>query len=327
MLAIRYDKTGPAAEVLKPVQTDMPEPGKGQVRLRLVASPIHNHDLITVAGGYGVTPDLPAGAGSEALGVVDSLGPGVEGLKPGQRVIAAGLEGAWADYYLAPAERLTPVPDDLPDEMAAQIAGMPFDALTAFGAIGPEQGDWLVVNAANGAVGKAIMQIGESHGVRIAGLVYRQGAKDDLQAEGFADIFLTTDSDWSDQLRQQIGESRLAGGIDMVGGALPGEMLALMSPGATLLVMGAMSGEPMQVNVSPLIFGELLIRGFWAGKEASRMQPAQIRAMVEELIDMAVAGKLDLPVAKRFGLSQIAEAAEASGQERNGKVLLRPDTA
>ncbi len=327
MLAIRYDKTGPAAEVLKPVQIDLPEPGKGQVRLRLVASPIHNHDLITVAGGYGVTPDLPSGAGSEALGIVDRLGAGVEGLKPGQRVIAAGLDGVWAEYYLAPAEKLTPVPDDLPDQLAAQIAGMPFDALSAFNAIGPEKGDWLVVNAAHGAVGKAIMQIGKSHGVRVAGLVHREGAKDDLEAEGFADIFLTGDSDWSDQLRQQIGKDRLAGGIDMVGGAVPGEMLALMSPGASLLVMGAMSGEAMQIGAGPLIFGELLIRGFWAGKEASRMQPAKIRAMVEELIGMAVAGKLELPVAKSFGLSQITEAVEASGKERNGKVLLRPDAA
>lgn len=327
MIAIRYEQNGPATEVLTPTQTDAPEPGAGEVRLRLIASPIHNHDLITVAGGYGKTPGLPATAGSEALGVVDKLGAGVTVLAEGERVIAAGLSGAWADSIIAPAERLVAVPEGMSDDLAAQIAGMPVDALIAFTKLGAEPGDWLIVNAANGAVGKAVMQIARDRGVHVAGLVHRDGAKADLEAQGFADIFVTSDEGWPEALHQRIGDARVAGGIEMVGGALADQMIALMSPDATLLVMGAMSGEPMQIGAGPVIFGEQTIKGFWGGREASRMRPDQIRAVVQEVIELGQQGRFDLPVAEHFPLSRIAEAAAASAGPRNGKVLLQPDAA
>ena len=86
MRAVVHHSFGDPAEVLAVETVPTPEPGPGQVRVRVLASPIHNHDLWTIRGTYGYRPELPARAGTEAAGVVDALGEGVEGLQVGQRV-------------------------------------------------------------------------------------------------------------------------------------------------------------------------------------------------------------------------------------------------
>ena len=95
----------------------------------MVLSPIHNHDLAIIRGIYGRKPELPAVAGTEALGVVDKVGPQVEHLAVSQRVCAmSGGTGAWAEYFLAPAATAVPVPAGVPDESACQLLAMPLSA-------------------------------------------------------------------------------------------------------------------------------------------------------------------------------------------------------
>ncbi len=86
MLALQYSQFGEAAEVITPVEMERPEPGNGQVRLRLVRSPIHNHDIATIRGGYGVKPALPAIGGSELVGIVDETGEAAGAIEIGTRV-------------------------------------------------------------------------------------------------------------------------------------------------------------------------------------------------------------------------------------------------
>ncbi|MGH1525218.1 alcohol dehydrogenase catalytic domain-containing protein [Leifsonia sp. L25] len=83
MRAIVQDEFGDPARVLKVEERPLPEPGAGQVRVRTVLSPIHNHDLWTIRGTYGFKPTLPAGAGTEAVGVVDAVGEGSRRSPPG----------------------------------------------------------------------------------------------------------------------------------------------------------------------------------------------------------------------------------------------------
>ncbi|KAG1185555.1 hypothetical protein G6F35_014840 [Rhizopus arrhizus] len=97
MRAAQYASFADPADVLAVADVALPEPGPGEVRIRTVLASIHNHDLLTVRGLYGYKPTLPAIAGSEALGVVDALGEGVEGLRIGQRVAAASVHGTWAE--------------------------------------------------------------------------------------------------------------------------------------------------------------------------------------------------------------------------------------
>ncbi|WP_434318748.1 alcohol dehydrogenase catalytic domain-containing protein [Leifsonia sp. P73] len=130
MRAIVQDEFGDPARVLKVEERPLPEPGAGQVRVRTVLSPIHNHDLWTIRGTYGFKPALPAGSGTEAVGVVDAVGEGVTALTVGQRVVTGGTFGVWAEAFVASAGALVPVPDGLSDEDASQLVAMPFSALS-----------------------------------------------------------------------------------------------------------------------------------------------------------------------------------------------------
>ncbi|WP_218682706.1 alcohol dehydrogenase catalytic domain-containing protein, partial [Microbacterium sp. BF1] len=160
MRALIHSRFGEAEDVLAVEERPVPEPAAGQVRLRIVLSPIHNHDLWTVRGTYGFKPELPAASGTEALGIVDALGEGVEHLAVGQRVATGGTFGAWAEYIVANAAGLIPVPDSLSDESAAQLVSMPFSTISLLQFLDVNEGDWIVQNAANGAVGRMLAQLG-----------------------------------------------------------------------------------------------------------------------------------------------------------------------
>ena len=98
MRSIVYESFGRPEEVLRLGERPRPEPGPGQVLVRMVLSPIHNHDLMTAAGLYGIRPALPAICGTEAVGVVEALGEGISHLEVGQRVMG-GAQQTWAEFY------------------------------------------------------------------------------------------------------------------------------------------------------------------------------------------------------------------------------------
>jgi len=130
MRALIHHTFGEPEDVLAVEEHEKPEPGPGQVRLRVLLAPIHNHDVLTVRGHYGIKPQLPAVAGTEAVGIVDALGAGVEHLTIGQRVATGSTPGTWAEYVIASARGVVPVPDSLSDESAAQLVSMPFSAIS-----------------------------------------------------------------------------------------------------------------------------------------------------------------------------------------------------
>ncbi len=324
MYAAVFDAFGTPAEVIRHTEVTKPEPSLGEVRLKLVLSPIHNHDLLIIRGIYGFKPTLPYIGGSEALAIVDKLGENVTNLAIGDRVIAAGISSAWGEYFIADVKSIIPIPDALPDEIAAQLVAMPISAMMALNKLKPKANEWIIVNAANGAVGKTIVQIAVSRDIRVACLVTRAGAKLDLENCGASDIFIITDSNWQNNLTNAIGNDRVVGGIDMIGGTLAGEMLHLISKGGWLLSFGSISNKPMQLEPTDLIYKEITVKGFWALKEFERASADEMRAMISELIQLGLSNQLKLPVAEIFPLNCIAEAVAASDQKRNGKIMIRP---
>src|SRR6202045_1324272 len=121
MKAIRFDQYGEPAKVLTVQECPLPEPGKGEVRVRILASPVNPSDLLFVRGHYaGVQPHFPSPVGFEGAGIVDALGPQGQRPVPGQRVVVRNSQGGnWADYVVVPAHNLLPAPDDLSDEQIA----------------------------------------------------------------------------------------------------------------------------------------------------------------------------------------------------------------
>lgn len=316
---------GDPAEVLSLTDSPVPQPGPDQVRIRTILAPIHNHDLWTVRGNYGYKPELPAIGGSEAVGFIDALGDRVTGFQLGQRVAVASVHGSWAEYFLAPVAALVPVPDAIPDEAAAQLIAMPFSAVMLLEFLEVKSGDWVAQNTANGAVGKMLAMLAGSRGVNVVNLVRRDAGVDELAALGIGNAVSTASDGWQDRVRAITGDAPIRAGVDSIGGAASGALLALLGEGGLLVSFGSMTGEPMQLSSGDLIFKQAVVKGFWASKIRSVIPAETRQRLFGELLQLVASGALKLPVEAVFGLDQISDAVRASQTPgRGGKVLLRP---
>lgn len=320
-----HHQFGDPAEVLSVEEIPMGEPGSGEVRIRTLLSPIHNHDLWTIRGTYGFKPELPARAGTEAVGVVDALGPDVTGLEVGQRVATGGTFGVWAEYFIAKASGLVPVGESMPDEVAAQLISMPFSAISLLESLDLKKGDWLVQNAANGAVGRLVAQLAKARGVNVIGLVRRGAGIDELAAQGIGNVVATDAEGWVEQVRAIVGDAAILFGVDSVGGPASNEVLSLLGTHGTLVVFGAMRSPVMEISSGDIIFKDITVRGFW-GSTVSANMPAEKRgALLTELVSHITAGALTLPVEATYAFDDARDAAQANFTPgRVGKILLRP---
>ncbi len=325
MRALLQPQFGDPAEVLSVEEVPDPEPGPGQVLVRVLLSPIHNHDLWTVRGSYGFKPEMPARAGTEAVGVVEALGEGVEHLTVGQRVASGGSFGAWAELIVAPAAGLIPVPDAMPDEAAAQLVSMPFSAIALVDFLDLSEGDWIVQNAANGAVGRLVAQLAARRGINVLGLVRRADGVVELREQGIERIVATDDDGWRDRVREIVGDAPVVAGVDSVGGSAAGDLVSLLAEDGVLVVFGAMASPTLEISSGDVIFKQVVVKGFWGSKVFPAMDREKRATLMGELVAGIASGALTLPVEKVYGLDEIADAARASAEPgRRGKILLRP---
>jgi NADPH2:quinone reductase len=168
--AIRFEKAG-GPEVLAWQEVDVGRPGEGQVRLRHTAVGLNYIDTYHRSGLYPLP--MPSGLGSEAAGVVEEVGPGVSGLKSGDRVAyAGGPIGAYAESRIMPADRLVPVPAEITDQ---QAAAMMLKGMTAWYLIRRthpvKRGETILIHAAAGGVGLIVCQWAKHLGATVIGTV------------------------------------------------------------------------------------------------------------------------------------------------------------
>lgn len=316
---------GEPAEVLALGDSPVPQPGAGEVRIKTLLSPIHNHDLWTIRGRYGYKPTLPAIGGSEAVGIVDALGEGVEGVTIGQRIAVASVHGTWAEYFLAPARLLVPVPEAIPDETAAQLIAMPLSALMLLEFLHVAPGQWIVQNTANGTVGKTLAMLASARGVHVLNLVRRDAGVNELTALGIGNVISTAQSGWQERAQSVLGPALATAAVDSIGGAASAALLGLLGENGTLVSFGTMAGEPMQIESGALIFKQATVKGFWGSKVSQAMSAEDKRRLLGELMQRTLSNELVLPVEAIYDLADAAKAAAASLQPgRKGKVLLKP---
>ena len=322
MRSVVFESFGEPEQVLGVQERPRPVPGAGQALVRMVLSPIHNHDLMTVAGQYGVRPDLPAVPGTEAVGVVEALGAGVTNLVVGQRVAGGAVE-TWAEYYLVDAARAMPVPDSVSDETACQLVSMPLSAKMILANLKISSGDWIIQNAGNGMVGKLVSRFGAEQGINVVSLVRRDETVAEMEALGIANVVSTASAGWQDRVRALTGGVPIIRALDSLGGAGATQLLEVVADGAELVNFGSMTLKPIELTAAQLLFRGITVRGFWGMKP--NLAPEVIGRMLGELVGVAAKGELDLQIEAVYGLDQIAEAVRASGEPaRKGKIALKP---
>jgi len=321
-----FHKTfGDPAEVLELGDSPKPSPAKGEALVKMVLSPIHNHDLWTIRGNYGYKPDLPAIGGSEALGIVEAVGEGVDDSLIGKRVSIVGVHGTWAEFFIAPAAGLLPLPDAISDELGAQLLAMPFSAISLLEYLNVKDGDWVIQTAANGAVGKIFAALATARGINTLNLVRRDAAVAELEALGMKNVLSTADEGWQDKARAILGADGARAAIDSVGGPLATDLGDLLGNEGTLVVFGTATGAPLELSSGALIMKHLSVKGFWGSKVGAEMASSERTRLIGELVTLALNGTLKLEAGGTYDLGQTQEAVKAAlTPGRTGKIMLRP---
>ncbi len=326
MKAAIHDTFGEPVEVLHPAEVDTPTPAEGEVRVRTTLSPIHNHDLWTIRGNYGYKPALPGAiGGTEAAGIVEAVGPGVDAALVGKRVAIAGVHGTWAEYFIAPANGLLPLPEQVSDALGAQLIAMPFSAISLLDTLKAGPGDWIIQTAANGAVGRIMAVLTKARGINLVNLVRRPEAVEELRAAGFDNVFSTSEQGWQQAVGTTIGAAGARSAIDSVGGEISAELVDLLGQDGELVVFGTATGAPMPLSSGALIMKHITVKGFWGSRVSAEMDPARRTQLISELVGLAVQGKLTLDTGGTYGLDQLDTALRAAlTPGRAGKIMLRP---
>jgi NADPH2:quinone reductase len=297
-----------------------PEPGPGQVLLKVHACGVNFADTLIVKGKYQERPPLPFAPGMEVCGTVERLGEGVGGPAPGTRVAANCGAGGFAEYAVAMASACVPVPDSMTDAEAAafQVAyGTSHVALGYKARLRP--GERLLVLGAAGGVGLTAVEIGKLMGAEVIAVARGAARLAKAKAAG-ADHLI--DSGTTD-IRSAVKE---LGGADVVYDPVGGEQwkaaLRAANPEARLLPIGFASGEIPQIPANILLVKNLTVMGFYWGAYY-RLKPQVLADSFRELIAWFEAGKIKPHVSNVVPLAEAGRALELLETRRaTGKVVV-----
>ncbi|WP_297853428.1 NADPH:quinone oxidoreductase family protein [Meiothermus sp.] len=322
MKAIQVHRAG-GPEVLELVDLPKPSPGPGQVLVRLEAIGLNFADILYVAGEYLVRTRYPTVPGMEFAGIIEALGEGVEGLQVGQRVAALG-SGAFAEYATVPARAVLPVP---PQMSAAEAAAFPVSYFTAYFALQTQAraqpGEWVLIQAAAGALGTASIQVAKALGLRVVALASSEEKLALCRSLGADVTLLNTQDNLVDAVKNATEGQGVDILMEVVGGAGFAHSLKMLAYRGRLLVIGSASREMAQMYPVSLMKGNQSVIGVWLTPFLS--DPAALQAATAFLMPLVASGKVRPVVGERFKLEEAAEAFRFVLSRKNtGKVILEP---
>lgn len=324
MRAVRFAQFGAPREVLTIEDVPTPEPGPGQVLVRLRARPINPSDLYTIQGRYGSLPKLPATPGLEGAGVIEQLGEGVTEAQIGQQVVPLGGGGTWQEYIVADADALIALPTGLSDEQAAMVLANPTTAwLLLRDELKVERGATVLQNAANSAVGRFVIQLSRLYGYRTINVVRRRDVVEELREIGADEVIIEDEEDVPARVRELTDGNGVKYALDSVAGSSGSRLAQGLAPGGAMIVFGAISGRALAIDPGQMLFRGTSIRGWWLMHWFRTATPEQRASLFATIIPLVADGILRAPVAATYDLADVhAAVAAAQGSERNGKIVL-----
>lgn len=320
--AIRLTQTGgPEVLELQAVAVGEPGPGEARVRHRFVA--VNFIDIYFRTGRYPMP--LPNGLGSDAVGVVDAVGPGVTEVKPGDRVgYLLGPQGAYSDARVLPAGVLIPLPDGVSDSTAATLMMKGMTAQYLFRQVYPLQGgETILYHAAAGGVGLIACQWAKALGVRMIGTVSTDAKAEVAKAAGCAEVIVTSREDIAKRVRELTDGKGVPVVYDSVGkDTLQASLDSLQVRGS--LVSNGTSSGPVVIDTM-----QLAMKGsIWVTRPAMvhyAAPRANMLAMAEELFGLVQSGAIRSEPSRTYELSQAAEAHRAlESRQTTGSIVLVP---
>lgn len=296
--------------------------GPQEVRVAVRAAGISYVDVLTAAGQYQVKPPLPFVPGSEAAGVVSEVGSEVTALSPGDRVVASGWGGMFAEEAVLHQRTVRPIPDGM-DLIEAAVFPVSYatawHALVDRGQVRP--GEAVLVLGAGGATGYAAVQVAKHLGARVIASASSE-AKRALALAGGADVAVEARAeDWRDQVKAANGGRPVDVVFDPVGGDATDPAFRCLGWGGRHLVIGFPGGIAALRTNLPLLKGAALvgvdIRQF------GEIEPDKANANREETFRLAATGVLKPAIARTYRLEDFAAAmADAASGQSAGRIVL-----
>jgi NADPH:quinone reductase-like Zn-dependent oxidoreductase len=327
MKAIVFDRFGDPGEVLQVRDIPVPDPGPGQVRVRMIASPINPSDLLVVRGQYGRLPALPATPGFEGVGVVEAAGPGLLGwLRRGKRVaVLNGKGGNWQEQVIVPARQVVPVWPGVADEQAATFFVNPATVLVMVRRVlKVARGDWLLQSAAGSALGRMVIRLAKTDGFRTINVVRRPEQAEDLLRLGGDAAICTAVESIEERVQAITAGQGVRYALDAVGGATGSALAASLGFGGRLLVYGTLAGEPLTLPPRLLMVNHKCVEGFWLANWVRQQGVLTMLRLFRQINRLLGDGVFATEFGARFGLDDIRSAVEyVEKPGHTGKVLLQ----
>lgn len=314
-----------------------PEPAKGEVRIRVRAASVNRHDLKILTAGVGIgASDPPFVSGVDVAGEVEAVGPGVEAVDEGDRVVRCpnvtcgrcrpcreGPEnrceqfsvahGGFAEFVVAPADRLVPLPETVPFDAAGTLPVAYMTAYRMMQRAGVSPGDRVFVPGAAGSVGVAAVSLLSAIGARSVASS-SSAEKCERLAEVGADEVVQSDD--PDELREAVAaEGEVDAVLDHLGGPFTQVGLDVLRIGGSVSICGQTAGERPTIQLPDLYLEHHTVAGSTMGTQGD----------LETAVSLAGGGYLDPPVGATYALDETADAFRDLAARRSfGSLVVRP---
>ena len=300
-----------------------PQPGKGQVLIRIQAASLNFPDLLIVQNKYQMKPELPFVPGSEYAGVIEAVGEGVTDLKVGQAVACLSGTGGFGTHTLAPAKLYMPLPPGFPPVDAAafiMIYATSHHALMDRGEL--KAGETVLVLGAAGGVGMSAIQIAKQAGARVIAAASTDEKCAFCKTLGADDTINYSTEDLRERLKALTGGKGPDVIYDPVGGEFTEAAFRSIAWRGRHLVVGFAAGEIPAIKINlPLIKGASLVGVFWG--DFARREPAANAAMMQTLASWYAQGKIKPVIDRQMPMSELKAAyARMGSREVMGKLVL-----
>ena len=324
MKAVTVEEFG-EPDVVRYEEVEKPSPGENEVLIETKSAGVNFADTMRRRNQYVERQTLPFTPGSEVAGVVSEIGDGVHDVSIGDRVVTLLGTGGYAEYVVAPASNVIPIPDELGFDEAAAI---PLQGLTAYhciktsGALRP--GESVLVHAAAGGVGTLAVQMAKLLGAGTVIATASNAEKLDLAKSLGADVTIDyTEDGWVEKVREATGGQGADIILEMVGGEFLKQNLKCLNVFGRMVVFGAASGERGSIVPVDLMKRCHAVVGFYLPQIMRR--PDLFGPSLKEVLAWISSGEVKLTIGGAYPLENAAQAhADLEGRRTTGKIILNP---
>jgi NADPH:quinone reductase-like Zn-dependent oxidoreductase len=303
---------------------DVPIPtiANDEVLIKMLAAPINPTDLLLITNRHIFEPKLPSPVGMEAVGKIIEKGKDVSGVNIGD-IVALPYGGNWSEYVNKKESDFFVLPDDLDIIQASMFSINPF---TAIGLLeGLKDGDWLLQNAANSAIGQMIISIAAKKGINTINIVRKESYARALYDLG-ANCVIDNDEALQQQIKEATGGKLVNRALDAIAGNATGKLYDCITDNGELWCYGLLASDDIILPATKIVFGNVVIKGYSRLKIFRNRTKEEIKLLVDEISSYIRDGVISTPVQQVFPITEAKQAVKLANEEgRQGKIVFTFD--